>query len=287
MNADKRRWHISVPSALIGVHLRPKEVFYSCAAACDTNGVRLTPRCYAVTGLAYSPPWCVNAGFITGDSETLIVDTGGNALAGQTVHGYATAARPGNRLRVLNSEKHFDHIGGNAFFRAQGVEIWGHAALARTPAEFQAEIAEFNDAIPNPQRRAAGEASAFFHGTALTNPDRKIEGDTRFDLGNCTVEILLTPGHTPTNVSAWVADQGVVYTGDCLIAEYIPNLDAGGPADWQTWLASIDRLEALRPETVVMGHGPVARGGEVAKVIARVRQFLREAIVRGHSPTAS
>jgi glyoxylase-like metal-dependent hydrolase (beta-lactamase superfamily II) len=249
--------------------------------------MRLSPRCYALPGLAYSPPWCVNAGFVTGDSETLVVDTGGNALAGQTVHGYATAARPSNRIRVLNTEKHFDHIGGNAVFRAQGIDIWGHHALARTAAEFAAELAEYNDAIPNPQRRAAGEATAFFHGSELANPNCAIAGDTRFDLGNCTVEILMTPGHTTTNVSAWVPAEGVIYTGDCLIAEYIPNLDAGGPADWQIWLESIDRLEVLRPKTVVMGHGPVARGAEVSKVIERVRRVLREAIACGHSPTSA
>jgi glyoxylase-like metal-dependent hydrolase (beta-lactamase superfamily II) len=248
--------------------------------------MRLSPRCYAVTGLAYSPPWCVNAGFIAGDAETLVVDTGGNVLAGQTVHGYATAVRPENRLRVLNTEKHFDHIGGNAVFRAQGIDIWGHHALARTPSEFQAEIAEFNDAIPNPQRRAAGEAAAFFHGTQLTNPNCAIEHDTRFDLGKCAVEILLTPGHTATNVSAWVPGDGVLYTGDCLIAEYLPNLDAGTPADWQIWLTSIDRLEALEPKIVVMGHGAVARGAQVRTVIERVRRVLGESIARGHSPTA-
>jgi glyoxylase-like metal-dependent hydrolase (beta-lactamase superfamily II) len=248
--------------------------------------MRLSPRCYAVTGLAYSPPWCVNAGFIAGDTQTLVVDTGGNALAGQTVHGYATAARPGNHLRVLNTEKHFDHIGGNSFFCAQGIDIWGHHALARTSGEFQAEIAEFNDAIPNPQRRAAGEAAAFFHGTQLTNPNHALEGDTHWDLGNCAVEILLTPGHTATNISVWVPGDGVLYTGDCLIAEYLPNLDAGTPADWQIWLASIDRLDALKPAIVVMGHGPVARGAQVATVIDRVRRVVSESIARGHSPTA-
>ena len=248
--------------------------------------MRLSPRCYAVTGLAYSPPWCVNAGFIAGDTETLVVDTGGNVLAGQTVHGYATAVRPANRLRVLNTEKHFDHIGGNAFFRAQGVDMWGHVGIARTPAEFQAEIAEFNAAIPNLQRRDRGEAAAFFHATQLSQPNRPIDRDTRFDLGNCAVEILLTPGHTATNVSAWVPDEGVLYTGDCLIAEYLPNLDAGTPVDWQTWLASIDRLEALSPAIVAMGHGPVARGAQVPAVMDTVRRVLRESIARGHSPTS-
>ena len=38
--------------------------------------LRLSSRCYAVTGLGYSLPWCVNSGFIVGEESTLVVDTG-------------------------------------------------------------------------------------------------------------------------------------------------------------------------------------------------------------------
>jgi glyoxylase-like metal-dependent hydrolase (beta-lactamase superfamily II) len=252
--------------------------------------MRLSNRCYAVTGLGYSTPWCVNAGFVTGDNLTVVVDTGANALAAQTVHGYASTAAPGNRICVINTEKHFDHIGGNGFFRElgfeQGIDIWGHVGIARTTAEFQDEIAEFNDAIPNRARRARGEARAFFHETRLENPNRQIDGDTRFDLGDCTLEVLLTPGHTATNISVWVPDDGVLFTGDCLINEYLPNLDAGAPADWRVWLESLKRIEALKPAVVVAGHGPVARGAEVQRIVDTVRRVLEESIARGYSPTA-
>ena len=109
--------------------------------------MRLSNRCYAVTGLAYQLPWVVNAGFIVGDEETLIVDTGANALAAATIHGYAEAARPLNRLRVVNTEQHFDHIGGNGFFRELDIPIHGHAGIARTPAEFEQERKSFHAAF--------------------------------------------------------------------------------------------------------------------------------------------
>ncbi len=96
----------------------------------------------------------------------------------------------------------------------------------------------------------------------------------------------MTPGHTITNISVWLPEEGVLYTGDCLIAEYIPNLDAGTPADWEIWLASVARLEALQPATVMMGHGPVARGSQVKTVIDSVRRVLEESITGGHSPTS-
>jgi glyoxylase-like metal-dependent hydrolase (beta-lactamase superfamily II) len=247
--------------------------------------MRLSPRCFAVTGLAYSAPWYVNAGFIVGDRTTLILDTGGNASAGATVHGYASAIRPSNDLRVLNLEKHFDHIGGNTVFRAHGIEIWGHPGIARTPGEFHSEIAEYNDAIPNPVRRELAEAHAFFAGTELANPACPIAADTEWDLGGITVSILLTPGHTPTNLSVWVPSERVLYTADTLIRSFTPNLEAGGPDDWNQWLASIDRLEPLGARTIVTGHGQPALDAEIPAIFSEVRRVLREAIRQGHPPT--
>lgn len=249
--------------------------------------MRLSNRCYAVTGLGYSPPWCVNAGCVAGDHLTLVVDTGGNTLAAQTIYGYASAVGPANQMRVVNTEKHFDHIGGNCFFLDRGIEVWGHPGIRRTADEFEEEIAEFNAAIPSPARRERHEAAAFFYQTRVANPNRQIRFDTRFDLGGCTAEILLTPGHTPTNLSVWVADDGVLFTGDCLIREYLPNLDAGTPADWKVWLESLARIEALEPRIIVAGHGPVAQGGEVRMIFQTVRGVLTESIERGFSPTAN
>jgi glyoxylase-like metal-dependent hydrolase (beta-lactamase superfamily II) len=250
------------------------------------DDMQISDHCFAVTGLGYVSPWCVNAGFIVGDDMTLIVDAGGNSLAAQTIHGYASAVRPGNKLRVINTEGHFDHIGGNGYFRGLGVDVWGHAGIRRTPEEFQAEIAEFNDSISDPVRRAHHEAQAFFHRTHLTNPNCQIENDTAFDLGGRSVQILLTPGHTKANLSVWLSEEGVLFTGDCLIREYLPNLDAGTVADWQRWLESLDRIEQLKPRVVVGGHGPVSRDDEIAAAFASMRQVLRESILRGCSPTS-
>jgi glyoxylase-like metal-dependent hydrolase (beta-lactamase superfamily II) len=249
--------------------------------------MRLSDRCFAVTGLGYSPPWCVNAGFVVGEQKTLIMDTGANALAAATIHGYASAVRPGNELVVLDLEKHFDHIGGNSYFRERGIDVYGHASIQRTPAEFQAEIEEFNSLIPNAARRGQREAEAFFTGTKLTNPNRPISEDTRMDLGACEVEIFLTPGHTPSNISVYAPSDGVLFCADALINGYMPNLDAGSVDDWRIWLKSLHRLAELGPSIVVPGHGPVAKGEEVPRLIATVREVLERAIANGQSPTAN
>ena len=248
--------------------------------------MRLSDHCYAVTGLGYVPPWTVNAGFIAGRETTLIVDTGACALSAASIHGYALAARPGNRMAVINTERHFDHIGGNSYFRDRGIDVYGHSELRRTEEEFRGEIDEFNTSIANPTRQARREAAAFFAGTRLENPNRPIAEDTSLDLGDCPVEFILTPGHTPANLSVWVPREKVLFCGDCLVNRYLPNLDAGAVTDWREWLRSLDRIEHLQPEVIMPGHGPVIAAEEVERTIASVRGVLEQAVADGVSPTA-
>jgi len=169
---------------------------------------------FAVTGLGYVLPWSVNAGFIAGKDRTLIVDTGSNFLSATTICGFARCARPDSILSVINTEKHFDHIGGNSYFSAQGIEISGHAGIERTHDEFQAEIRECNDLIADGVRRAQGEAAVFFSGTELKMPDTAITQDFRLELGECQVEVLLTPGHPATYLSVWAIADRVLFCGD-------------------------------------------------------------------------
>ncbi|HEV3330617.1 MAG TPA: MBL fold metallo-hydrolase [Bryobacteraceae bacterium] len=249
--------------------------------------MRLSDRCFAVTGLAYLPPWSVNAGFVAGDHTTLIVDTGANALAAATIHGYASSVRGGNGVIAIDTERHFDHIGGNGYFRERGVDVYGHASIHRTEDEFRVEIAEFNAAIPDVARRRLGESEVFYRGTVLANPNRPLRDGTTLDLGGCSAEIILTPGHTPSNLSVYVPDDGVLFCGDCLINGYVPNLDCGMQSDWQVWLESLDRLGRLDLHAVVPGHGPVATGDAVPVLIDNVRRELERAIATGISPTAA
>ena len=242
--------------------------------------MRLSSHCWAVTGLAYLPPWAVNSGFIAGEHTTLVVDTGASAMAAATIHGYATLARPGNCLLAIDTEKHFDHIGGNAYFRDRGIDVLGHRGCARSEEEFRAEVAGFNAAIADPARRARGEAGAFYRGTRLAAPTRFVSEDTLQELGGLEVRVLLTPGHTATNLTVYVPAEGVVYSGDCLVNGYLPNLACGAGPEWRQWLDSLDRLERLAPEIVVPGHGPVARGAEVRETIERNRAVLDEALSR-------
>jgi glyoxylase-like metal-dependent hydrolase (beta-lactamase superfamily II) len=247
--------------------------------------MKISRYCYAITGLAFIPPWTVNAGFIAGDVATLVVDTGTTMQAARTIYGYASCARPGNRLLVINTERHLDHVSGNSLFRDLGCDIYGHPGIHRQEEELVGAIAELNACIPNTVRRENEEARVFYQNTHIANPNQFIEGEMRLDLGSFSVQVFPTPGHTLTNISVFAPIDSVLYCGDCLVSAYLPNLEDGAPELWQNWLNSLERIETLAPAVVVPGHGEVLRGAEITAEIQRTRQVLQQALATGQAPT--
>jgi glyoxylase-like metal-dependent hydrolase (beta-lactamase superfamily II) len=248
--------------------------------------MQVSRHAHALTGLGFIPPWSVNAGFVAGRTTTLVIDTGPSRFAAQTVLGYAESAHPGNRILAVNTERHTDHLLGNAYFRDRGVDVMGHPSIARTPEDTAAEIDLLNRCIPDARRREAGEAAVFFSGTGVANPNVRLSEDTVLDLGGLEVRLLMTPGHTEANLSVFVADDGTVFTGDCVVAGFLPNLEDPS-MDAGAWLDSLDRLEALHAEVLVPGHGDVLFGGDVGGAIGRMRAFIgRTADRRKQGPFA-
>ena len=248
--------------------------------------MKISEHCYIISGLSVEPPWSVNSGFIVGGHSTLIVDTGSNYLSAQTIYGYASCVKPDNKLIVINTEPHFDHIGGNCFFREKNIDIFAHSSAGRTKEEFIRNKEEFNNTIPNKVRKINREAEIFFYKTDLVNPEKSLSHGDIFDLGGLSVSVHETPGHTPFNISLFVTEDRVIYCGDCIVTGYIPNLEAGDVPDWVTWKQSIDSLKTLNPEIIVPGHGYFIEGPEqVNRELSRVYNILATAVKKSFAPT--
>jgi glyoxylase-like metal-dependent hydrolase (beta-lactamase superfamily II) len=235
--------------------------------------MKISDHVHAITGLGFIPPWSVNAGFIAGQSRTLVVDTGPSRFAAQTILGYAGSVRPGNPIAAVNTEKHMDHLLGNGWFRDQGIDVMGHASISREPGDLAAEIEEMNRCIPQAFRRELGEASVFFDGTRVENPNVRLSAETVLGLGGIEARIFMTPGHTSSNCSVWIPEDGVVLTGDCVVSGYFPFMN-DPTADLRLWLQSLDRIERLEPKVLVPGHGDVLSAEAIGGEIERMRRLV-------------
>jgi glyoxylase-like metal-dependent hydrolase (beta-lactamase superfamily II) len=235
--------------------------------------MKISPHAYAITGLGFIPPWSVNAGFIAGKSRILVVDTGPSRFAAQTILGYARSVRPAGAIVAVNTEKHTDHLLGNGYFRDLGIDVMGHSAISRQSGDLAAEIEEMNRCIPQAFRRELNEAAVFFDGTRVENPNVRITEETAVDLGGVEARIFPTAGHTSTNCSVFIPEDGVLFTGDCVVSGYVPNME-DPTADLQLWLGSLDRIGRLGAEVLVPGHGNVLTGEAVGREIERIRRLV-------------
>lgn len=241
--------------------------------------MRLTDKCYAVTGLYFSPPWTVNAGFIVGEQKTLVIDSGSNSISAQTIYGYASAIKQTNELALINTEKHLDHIGGNSYFYDKNVDIYGHLLINRKQKEFDDMINEENMNLQNELRRNNNEGSLAYQNTRVINPNNRISKDFIFELGGSEVRVIMTPGHTETNLSVFNEKAGVLFCGDCLLPGFLPNLEEGSHNEWNIWIKSLETIKNLDCEIVVPGHGEVIFGKEtIAKEIQRTVNYINSAI---------
>src|SRR4029077_15164274 len=66
-------------------------------------------------------------------------------------------------------------------------------------------------------------------------------------------------GHTDTDHTTClhVPSIGLVVAGDAIYNAPRPYLVELGERDLEAWLAAIDKIEALNPRAVVVGHGPL------------------------------
>ena len=80
------------------------------------------------------------------------------------------------------------------------------------------------------------------------------EGDS-FEVGNLSVEIYETPGHTPGSVVYWVPQLELLIAGDLLFRGGIGRWDLPG-GDYNALVNSLKRVFNLFPDntTVVTGH---------------------------------
>ncbi len=140
---------------------------------------------------------------------------------------------------IVNTHGHFDHVCGNAFFRAKtGAPVLIHR----------------EDAVI--MQRAAEQARAFgFQVAPPPPPDRLLDEGDEVVMGGTRMRILHTPGHTPGGICLY--GEGVVLVGDALFAGSIGRTDLPGGSH-EVLLASIrTKLLSLPDDTVVYpGHGP-------------------------------
>lgn len=138
---------------------------------------------------------------------------------------------------ILLTHCHFDHIGG-----------------AKTlGSKFNVKIAIGKDDNEGLSNGDISMSNRFHAKVAPFSADIKFEGDEVFKIGDITVKVINTSGHTVGGVSYLVEE--ALFSGDTLFKESIGRTDFVG-GDLKTLINSVKRLFTLPDNTAVYtGHG--------------------------------
>jgi len=245
--------------------------------------LKIARNVYAVLGLAHSTGFSVNAGFVIGNGETCIIDSGFTYLSAQTIQGYAQVAAPKNKISyVINTEVHADHVLGNCLFKETGAKIIAHEAAKHDSLLVNELIKDTNKELKTigMKRRAEhNEGAIFFWKTHVANPDITITEDTTLNVGGEKIKLIMTSGHTETNISVYIPSEQVIFVGDLIYSKFLPTLRFGNKELWHRWVTSLKKLEKLPIKTLVPGHGSICCGKEVQEEIVRHKKILAEQIL--------
>jgi glyoxylase-like metal-dependent hydrolase (beta-lactamase superfamily II) len=102
--------------------------------------------------------------------------------------------------------------------------------------------------------------------------DRKFAMDQPLKIGGMEISLAHVPGHSTDSVTLYLADAGLVFSGDTLFARSIGRTDLPKGGTEQLLAGISKHLLTLPPETKVFpGHGPSTTIG----VEARENPYLR------------
>ena len=196
-----------------------------------------------------------------------LVDSGYSSHANQTLALVAAALGQTPLRQLLNTHLHSDHCGGNAALQTRhpGLQTW------IPPGEAAAVERWDEDAL---SYRATGQSCPRFRFSGVLEPGRTLT------LAGLPWQVLAAPGHDPHAVLLFQPEYRVLISGDALwengFGVVFPELD--GEQAFHEVEATLDLIEALRPLTVIPGHGPVFGGTEaaVAQALARARSRLAQ-----------
>lgn len=174
---------------------------------------------------------------------------------------------------VINTHYHADHTYGTCFF--EGAQVLAHVRCHELLAQ------RGQDGL-----RVAQQSTPELRDVRVVLPNLVFEsGIMSIHLGNKTVELWHSPGHSPDSIVCLVKEDRVLFAADTLMP--LPYFVDGSYADF---VSSLNALKNGGYENVVQGHGEVVLRGEVEEKIQNDLDYLEtirrhaERIIQRHKP---
>ncbi len=204
---------------------------------------------------------------LLGEGENLLIDSGmgiGNIRQ-------AVEMLTQDPVTVVATHAHWDHIGGHGLFPRFYVHereaAWLDGAFPLPLQAVRKLVAAEPCDLPSDFNL---EQYQIFQG----RPDRILRDHDRIEIGNRTLEVWHTPGHSPGHMCFYEPERRYLYTGDLI---YEGRLLAFYPTtDPVAYHASVERLSGLDIQKLLPAHHrldiPVSLLEQVRQAFAQLKE---------------
>jgi glyoxylase-like metal-dependent hydrolase (beta-lactamase superfamily II) len=211
-----------------------------------------------------SVPLVPNVGYVVGDRAVLVIDTGLGPPNGAAVYEVAKKLAGTKPLYLITTHIHPEHdLGAQSFPDT--------TKLIRSADQVK-DIAESGLTLANVFAKRSEAHAALLKDAAFRKADITFDGSYDLDLGGVTAKLTaMGANHTLGDTIIWIEAERVLFSGD--IAMRAQPAFASIHSSRRQWLASLDRLEVLKPAIIVPSHGPT---GDSTVFINGYRAYLVE-----------
>jgi 2-keto-4-pentenoate hydratase/2-oxohepta-3-ene-1,7-dioic acid hydratase in catechol pathway/glyoxylase-like metal-dependent hydrolase (beta-lactamase superfamily II) len=220
-----------------------------------------------------------NAGLISGEGESLLVDTLFDChLTAEMLDAMRPMTDAAPITTALITHSNGDHTHGNQLLdpAVRIIAATGTAEeIAHEMAPEMLAMVQHADLGPTATRYLRERFGPFdFGGIKLRNADITFDDRLDIDVGGRPVALLnLGPAHTAADSVVHVPDAGVLFAGDLLFIGGTPIVWAGPISNW---IKACDAMLALDAPTVVPGHGPITDPDGIRAVRGYFEHILAE-----------
>jgi alkyl sulfatase BDS1-like metallo-beta-lactamase superfamily hydrolase len=228
-----------------------------------------------------------NTFLVTTSAGNVVIDTS-SAVRAPRAKELLQRENAGPIKYIVLTHAHGDHSGGVPLWKAADTQVIvqkEHYEFVNYQTRLAGFFAERNAAQFNFQRPKTGPWAG--------NYGAKIAATVQFDdhyeftLGDTKFELMSTPGETPDHLTVWIPKYQAAFVGDNYY-ESFPNIYTlrGTKPRWALdYIASLDKVLALKPELLLPSHGEPVRGNaEITRRLTQYRDaiaYVHDAVVRG------
>jgi alkyl sulfatase BDS1-like metallo-beta-lactamase superfamily hydrolase len=229
----------------------------------------------------HSTYFCGSVTAIRTSAGLVLIDTANAALAAQT---FGAIRRWDDSAvhTVIYTHGHIDHTGGIQVIDQEAdtrglarPRIIAHRDVRRRMERYKTTQG-FNSIVQGQQFNYPD----YTYPVGQRQPDEVYDDTLSLTIGNDRLELFHGRGETDDATFVWLPEPRVLVTGDFVIWLF-PN--AGNPRKVQRyaaeWAATLRRMQALQPEVLIPGHGPVIFGAARSSQVLDDGAKLLESLV--------